>query len=92
MNINLLFDGIYYLTFILSDGSQIRCKTTLNSDILHNLGYANVDGFVDLLSGRVIPEDMFTFDFVISSLDSQALPRLDSLFQDGGKVHWKLAN
>lgn len=83
-----LFEQIVDLTFTLADGSELLCTTTLNHEILDSYGYGNIDAFVDISSGRMIPEDMFNFDFRIEEKGTHKLSPLDTVFQNGGKVHW----
>lgn len=86
---NELFSNIVDLVFTLEDGSELLCKTTLCSEILNNLGLGHVDGFVDLSTNRIIPEDMFEYDFIVKPEGTHKLSALDSFFQLGGKVHWE---
>lgn len=83
-----LFSEVVDIVFRMSDGSEILCRTSLNPDILQAKGYANVDGFVDFLSSRIIPQEMFEQEFSIEPQGEYQLNSLDAIFQTGGKVHW----
>ena len=85
-----LFEHIVDITFTLADGSELLCTTTLNHEILSSYGYGEIDAFVDMSSGRIIPEDMFNFDFRIEPKGTHKLSPLDLLFQNGGKIHWTI--
>lgn len=86
---NELFNGIVDLVFTLGDGSELLCKTTLCCEILNSLGLGAVDGFVDLSTNRIIPEEMFEYDFTVKPEGTHELSALDSFFQPGGKAHWE---
>ena len=84
-----LFNQICDIVFTLEDNSQMLCKTTLNEGILSQHGWADLDAFVDLLSNRIIPDEMFENDFIILDENTASLSELDSMFIDGGKISWK---
>lgn len=89
---NSLFDRICDVVFILKDGSQILCKVTLNENILQKLGYAMSDDFIDIMTGRIIPDELFDNKFQVLPEDTVVLSELDKMFLDGGKISWKLLN
>lgn len=88
---NELFKRICTVIFTLGDGSKIICRVTLNSEILAENGMLDVDGFVDLMSMREIPEELFEQEFEICE-DTHKISNLDKMFQDGGKLQWKPLN
>lgn len=88
-----LFSSICDIIFTLEDNSQIRCRTTLDPKLLQEQGYnSNIDGFIDLSSGRLIPEDLFENSFIICSESENPLSDLDKMFNLGGKIHWNIAH
>ena len=89
---NSLFDRICDVVFILKDGSQILCKVTLNENILQKFGYAMSDDFIDIMTGRIIPDELFDNKFQVLPEDTVVLSELDKMFLDGGKISWKLLN
>ena len=87
-----LFSRVCKIVFTFEDGSTILCETTLNQELLNNRGFNEVNGFVDLSSGRIIPEELFDLPFEI--LPHNTNPNrtsLDTLFDIGGKIHWSTA-
>ncbi len=84
-----LFNGIYDIVFTLADGSQVLCAVTLNVGILARKGWDSFNGFIDLITEREIPPDMFSYKFQIYEHGSYALTPLDAIFSDGGKISWK---
>lgn len=84
-----LFTGIYDIVFTLADGSQILCAVTLDNGILAKRGWDSFDGFIDLITEREIPPDMFSYDFEIYEHNTYKLKHLDELFNNGGKVSWR---
>lgn len=84
-----LLDGIYDIVFTLADGSQILCATTLNNGILAKRGWDSFDGFIDLITEREIPPDMFNHVFTIYEHNTYELAPLDKIFNNGGKVSWR---
>lgn len=87
-----LFSGLCDIVFTLADGTQILCRSTLSLELLQGAGYDNVDGFVDFMSGRLIPEELFDGDFQVLDEGTARLSELDSMFISGGKVAWQLLN
>lgn len=85
-----LFYDLCDIVFTLGDGTQILCKSTLNSEILRKAGYDTTDGFVDFMSKRLIPEELFSRPFQVLAEDTARLSELDSMFISGGKVAWQL--
>lgn len=84
-----LFDGIYDIVFTLADGSQILCAVTLDNRILAKRGWDSFDGFIDLITEREIPLDLFSYEFHIYNHNEYKLSKLDEIFSSGGKVAWK---
>lgn len=84
-----LFSRVCKVIFTFDDGSTILCETTLNPEILASKGFSDINGFIDLSSGRIMPEDIFDHKFKILA-ESEEDPRseLDKIFDVGGKVHW----
>lgn len=83
-----LFCELVDIVFTLADGTRLLCRTTLNQDILRQYGYQDFDFFVDFLTNRRIPDELFEFDFIIAKVDTVDLCPLDAMFQLGGKLHW----
>ena len=86
-----LFDKVCDIVFTFPDGSELLCRTTLDPGLLSQYGYTNVDGFVDLSSGRYIPEELFLEDFSIFDEGTYQLSDLDNIFNSGGKLSWEHA-
>ncbi len=84
-----LFDRICDIVFTLEDNSEVLCTVTLNDEILASKGWKSVDGFIDLITGRVIPPDLFSIPFNIYEHDTYKLSPLDKIFNDGGKISWQ---
>lgn len=84
-----LLSKVYDIVFTFEDGSEILCAVTLNEDILTSMGWNNVDGFIDILSGRVIPPGLFSMPFTIHEQGTYKLSSLDEIFNDGGKLSWQ---
>lgn len=84
-----LFTDIYDIVFSLEDNSEVLCVTTLNKGILAKRGWDSFNGFIDLLTEREIPPEMFLQDFKIYNHGSYTLSKLDSIFNSGGKISWK---
>lgn len=91
MDVDNLYKGRCLLTFRYPDGSEIQCITTLNSELLANLNLDYLDDFVDLLSYKIIPSELFAEidDITIEYTDKTNLTMLDSYFQDAIKRRWK---
>lgn len=85
-----LFEDLCDIVFTLEDNSQILCQTTLNQSILKRYGWDLKDDFIDFLSNRIIPFEMFDYDFKIAPKNTVVLADLDRMFLNGGKVSWKL--
>lgn len=89
---NDLFSRVCEILFTFDDGSTTLCTATLNEAILAERGFESVNGFVDLSSGKIIPEDLFDNPFTILPQNTKAKQtRLDEIFNSGGKVHWSPA-
>lgn len=84
-----LFDRICDIVFTLEDGSQILCAVTLDRGVLAKRGWDSFDGFIDLITEREIPQDMFLYDFTVYEHNEYKLSKLDAIFSSGGKVSWK---
>lgn len=91
MAIEDLYTGRCLITFRYPDGSEIQCVSTLNSELLDNLGLDYLDEFVDLLSYKIIPSELFTEveDITIEKKDKTNLSMLDDYFQNAIKRRWK---
>ena len=83
-----LFSRICKVLFTFEDGSTLLCVTTLNPDILSEKGLADVNGIIDLSSGKIMPEDLFDYPFEILADNDDPRSDLDKFFDIGGKVHW----
>ena len=84
-----LFDGVYDIVFTLADGSEILCAVTLNTGILARRGWDSFDGFIDLITEREIPQDLFSYNYKIYEHNTYKLKPLDELLHNGGKISWQ---
>lgn len=84
-----LLDKMYDVVFTFEDGSEILCAVTLNERILASRGWNTIDGFIDFLSGRVIPPSLFSIPFTIYEYGTYKLNTLDEIFNNGGKISWQ---
>lgn len=90
LNTELLFEGECVLCIKFPDGSEIQSVTTLNPEILRNLGLNHVDGLVDIITRRDIPmEYLATQEIVITPGRKLTLNPLDRLFQNNIKRRWR---
>lgn len=91
MNVDDLYKGKCLITFRYPDGSEIQCVSTLNEELLKNLALDYVDGFVDLITRKVIPNDLFNeVEDVFIELDKNPnLSLLDEVFQNPIKRRWE---
>lgn len=91
MEVDILYKGKCLITFRYPDGSEIQCVTTLNQELLENLGLDYVDGFVDLITRKIIPFDLFTEvkDIFIDYGKEPNLSPLDEIFQNPIKRRWE---
>ena len=89
MNIDMLYDGYCVLTFTYEDGSEVKCVSTLNFDILDNLYLTGIDAIIDLLTYKAIPNNLF-FDTTVSIAEGKEikLDPLDKHFQSAIKRSW----
>jgi hypothetical protein len=86
-----LYKGKCLVTLRYSDGSEIQCISTLKEEILQNLSLDYVDGLVDLLTMKIIPNDiMLEVDSVTVELNKNILlSPLDETFIDAIKGRWE---
>lgn len=88
-DITKLFTDICDIVFSLEDNSEILCVTTLNKGILAKRGWDSFNGFIDLLTEREIPPELFMQEFKVYDHGAYTLNPLDALFNCGGKISWK---
>lgn len=60
MNADTLFLQLCRIVFTYPDNSKIICTSTLNEVILNKNNLTSVDGLVDFLSMKIIPEELFS--------------------------------
>lgn len=91
VNIDDLYVDKCLMTFRYHDGSEVQCIVTLNQQILQRLSLDSVDGFVDLLSYKIIPMELFTeTETVYIELGEEPkLSFLDEFFQEAIKRRWE---
>lgn len=89
-SIDMLYEDYCVLTFRYSDGSEVQCVSTLNLSILKSLGIDYIDGIVDLLSYKIIPNDLFLniYELKIEKGKELSLSPLDEFFQKSIKRRW----
>ena len=90
-DIDMLYNGYCIISFKYEDSSEVQCVSTLNLEILKNLGLSHIDGFIDLLTYKLIPDDMFLNISNISIKEGKetTLGNLDSFFQMQIKRRWQ---
>lgn len=90
VDIDMLYEDYCVLTFRYSDGSEVQCVSTLNLSILKNLELDYIDGIVDLLSYKIIPNDLFLniYELKIERGKELSLSLLDEYFQKSIKRRW----
>lgn len=91
MSVDDLYKGKCLITFRYSDGSEVQCISTLNEELLKNLALDHVDGLVDLITRKIIPNELFydIGDIFIELDKTTNLSILDELFQNAIKRRWE---
>lgn len=91
IDVDKLYEGKCLLTFRYPDGSEIQCISTLNEEILKNLALDYVDGFVDLITRKIIPNELFieVRDIYVDLNKSTNLSPLDEMFSNAIKRRWE---
>lgn len=94
MNIKDLKKGKGRITFTYYDGTRIVIVTTLSETLLYKEGLPSIDGFIDILSQRVVPMYLFKeVDHI--KIDGQIdnpyfdLTPIEVLLQEGVKMVWE---
>lgn len=87
-NIKSLFTDYCTIIFTYEDGSQVKAITTLNKELLKREGYGEVDGMVDLTTGKLIPEELFEESFDIIVGVEKLTNSLDLYFEKYAKTSW----
>ena len=93
INVDKLYDGYCVISFKYADGSEVQCVSTLNLNLLESLGLSDIDGIIDLITYKIIPDNMFLDidDIVIKEGKEISLTSLDNLFQMSIKRRWEHA-
>lgn len=91
MFVDDLYQGKCLITFRYSDGSEVQCISTLNEELLKNLALDHIDGLVDLITRKIIPNELFydIKDIFIELNKTPNLSILDELFQNAIKRRWE---